>query len=338
MQKVLVTGATGFIGSHTIVQLLEKGYSVVGIDNLANSTDAVLGRIGSITGKKITFRKGDIRDRSFLTGIFEEFQFDAVIHFAGYKAVGESVQNPQLYFSNNLAGSQLLFEVMGEFDVKHLVFSSSCTVYGDPETVPLDESATRKPTNPYGRTKYWIEQMLEDICHADDEWQVLSLRYFNPVGAHPSGLIGEDPSGIPNNLVPFITQTAIGLRDELKIFGNDYDTPDGTCIRDYIHVVDLADGHIKALEKLDRVKGFKPVNLGTGRGVSVLEMVETFAEVNEVEVPYTFAERRPGDAAKVWAATGLANDFLNWRAQKDVKQMLSDSWNWQKSNPKGYQK
>ncbi len=335
-ERILVTGATGYIGSHTIVDLLEQDYQIVGIDNLVNSSIQVIDRIKKITGKSFEFFECDLRDKPSLSDVFKSFDFDKVIHFAGYKAVGESVQEPNIYFSNNFVGSQILFETMAECEVKNLVFSSSCTVYGNPKDVPLSEQSDLNPTNPYGRTKYWIELMLQDLCNSDPNWNVISLRYFNPVGAHESGWIGEDPLGVPNNLMPFITQTAIGIREELKIFGKDYNTPDGTCLRDYIHVCDLSLGHIKALEKIGLNKGFLPINLGTGNGVSVLELVHTFAEVNKVTVNYSFADRREGDAVKVWADPTFAYDFLHWKTEKDIKDMVRDAWNWQKKNPNGY--
>jgi UDP-glucose 4-epimerase len=329
LKNILVTGATGYIGSHTCVELINSGYSVYGIDNLAQSSGSVIDRIEKLNGPLASFQVIDIRDYSELDKFFDENDIDAVIHFAGYKAVGESMENPVLYFSNNLRGSVCLLEVMKKHGVKSLIFSSSCTVYGDPEKTPIDESTKLNPKNPYGRTKLWIEEMLNDITKSDEDWRITSLRYFNPIGAHPSGKLGEIPVGIPNNLLPYITQTAVGDRDCLNIFGNDYPTKDGTCIRDYIHVVDLATGHIKALEKLKT--GFETYNLGTGVGFSVLEMVTKFIELNDVNVEYKFVNRRPGDAAEVWAKVDKAKDELGWSTQFSLDDMLIHSWNWQKN-------
>lgn len=337
--NVLVTGATGFIGSHTIVELLDSDYSVIGIDNLVNSSEKVLERIKEVSGKEFPFFKIDIRDFSRLNKLISSHKIDAVIHFAGYKAVGESVKDPLLYFSNNLKGTINLLEVMQKHEVKKIVFSSSCTVYGNPKTVPVSEMEKESPQNPYGRTKTWIDQMLNDLYLSENNsWSIISLRYFNPIGAHPSGKIGEDPDGIPNNLLPYITQTAIGRRDELSIFGNDYPTPDGTCIRDYIHVLDLSEGHVKALDKIlsDENNNIEYVNLGTGRGHSVMEVVKTFMEVNDIKIPYRFSQRRDGDAAIIYADPSKAKSYLNWKANRTLNDMLRDAWNFQKKNPRGY--
>lgn len=336
-KSILVTGATGFIGSHTIVQLLQDGYNVIGIDNFSNSTSTVITRIKEITNKEFLFEQIDIRDQETLDGLFRENSIDAVIHFAGYKAVGESVEKPLLYFSNNLKGTITLLEVMNENNVKKMVFSSSCTVYGEPDEVPVKENDSLSPQNPYGRTKTWIDEILNDISNSDSHWSVISLRYFNPIGAHPSGLLGEDPKGIPNNLIPYITQTAIGNREVLSIFGDDYNTPDGTCIRDYIHISDLANGHLKALKKLeDENNTIEYVNLGTGQGYSVLEVLHAFMVVNKVEVPHQITSRRPGDAAVVYSDPAKAKDFLKWEAEKGLKEMVKDAWNFQIKNPNGY--
>ncbi|MEX2362966.1 MAG: UDP-glucose 4-epimerase GalE, partial [Balneolaceae bacterium] len=312
-----------------------SNYSVIGIDNLVNSSEKVLERITELTNKQILFEQIDLRDKDKLSQFFENNAINAVIHFAGFKAVGESVENPLLYFSNNIKATITLLEVMAQFNVKELVFSSSCTVYGDPQDVPLTENSLLSPTNPYGRTKYWIEKMLLDIYDADSNWSIISLRYFNPIGAHPSGLIGENPIGIPNNLVPFITQTVIGKRKKLSIFGDTYPTHDGTCVRDYIHVCDLSLGHVAALKKL---KGFNKIdyyNLGTGKGHSVLDVVQTFERVNQVKVPFEIDEKRPGDAAEVWAETARAKEELKWEALLTLEDMLRDAWNWQVKNPEG---
>ncbi len=334
---VLVTGATGFIGSHTIVELLKDDYDIIGIDNLSNSSNIVVNRIKEITKKEFKFEQVDIRDEAALNGLFSQHKIDAVIHFAGYKAVGESVEKPLLYFSNNLKGTVTLLEVMDKNNVKSIVFSSSCTVYGHPKEVPVKENDSLSPENPYGRTKTWIDEILKDISNSDSQWSVISLRYFNPIGAHPSGLLGEDPKGAPNNLMPYIAQTAIGKREQLSVFGNDYNTLDGTCIRDYIHITDLANGHLKAVEKLENViNRIEYVNLGTGRGYSVLDIINTFVEVNKVDIPYNITSRRPGDAAVIYSDPSKAKRFLNWEAKKGLKEMVKDAWNFQLENPNGY--
>jgi UDP-glucose 4-epimerase len=327
--KVLVSGGTGYIGSHTCVELMNCGHDVIVIDNLSNSKKSVLERIERITGKAPLFHEVDICDRAGLEEIFRKYEIDAVIHFAGLKAVGESVEQPLRYYENNVGGSVNLFQVMEKFSVKTLVFSSSATVYGDPETVPIHEGCPLSATNPYGRSKLMIEEILRDVSRPDPSWRIGLLRYFNPVGAHSSGLIGEDPNGIPNNLLPYIAQVADGRREHLSVFGNDYPTSDGTGIRDYIHVVDLAAGHVRTLEKLARSKGVHAYNLGTGRGQSVLEMVKAFEKACGKPIPYRFSPRRPGDIAICYADPELAQKELGWKADKPVDQMCSDAWRWQ---------
>lgn len=334
--KVLVTGGAGFIGSHTAVELLNAGHEVVIVDNFSNSHPVVLDRIQEITGKSLTFYELDILDKEALNKVFEENDIDAAINFASYKAVGESVQKPLDYYHNNLTGLLVLLEVMSDHKVKNIVFSSSATVYGMDNQPPFTEGLPTSATNPYGYTKVMSEQMLEDLYVADPEWSISILRYFNPIGAHESGLIGENPTGIPNNLVPYITQVAVGKLDQLSVFGDDYDTPDGTGVRDYIHVVDLARGHIKALEKISEAPGVYIHNLGTGEGYSVLDLVKTFEEVNGVEIPYKIVERRPGDIAAGYADPSKAEAELGWKAELGLDDMLRDSWNWQKNNPNGY--
>lgn len=338
-QLILVTGGAGYIGSHTTLQLLEAGYQVVVLDNLSNSSAKSLKRIETITGASVDFIEGDIRDAALLDKLFQQYDFKAVIHFAGLKAVGESVQQPIRYYQNNIVGTLNLVEVMNKFGCRNMVFSSSATVYGDPARLPITEDMPRSATNPYGRSKLIIEEILEDIFAADPRWKIINLRYFNPVGAHPSGLIGEDPRNIPNNLMPFISQVACGQRDQLSVFGDDYETVDGTGVRDYIHVMDLAAGHLAALEYLQQQKNgvCLPVNLGTGQGVSVLQMVHFFEKVNGVRVPYEIQPRRSGDVATCYADATRAERLFGWRAKLDVQAMCRDTWNWQKLNPKGYE-
>jgi UDP-glucose 4-epimerase len=327
--KILVTGGAGYLGSHTCLELLSAGHEVICVDNLSNSSMVSLQRVEAITGRSIEFHEVDIRDRDGLAKIFTMHSIDAVIHFAGLKAVGESVAEPLAYYSNNISGTLVLCEVMAESGCKRLVFSSSATVYGDPATVPIVETFPVGATNPYGRTKLMIEEILHDLFTSDPEWQITLLRYFNPVGAHESGLIGENPLGIPNNLMPFIAQVAVGQRKKLQVFGDDYNTPDGTGVRDYIHVVDLAQGHVKALDVLAEQQGVLTVNLGTGRGYSVLEMVAAFEHASGRSVPYEIVDRRPGDIAQCYADPSLA-------ATRDLTQMCNDVWRWQFNNPQGY--
>ncbi|MDD6199643.1 MAG: UDP-glucose 4-epimerase GalE [Firmicutes bacterium] len=335
--NVLVTGGAGYIGSHTCVELLESGYDVVVIDNLCNSNSESLRRVERLTGKSVKFYEGDVRDEALLKKIFAENDIGCVIHFAGLKAVGESVAKPWEYYDNNLNATLVLTKVMKEAGRKNLIFSSSATVYTADNEMPLREtSRTGNCTNPYGWTKYMTEQILSGICHADTSWSVCLLRYFNPIGAHESGLIGEDPRGIPNNLMPFITQVAVGRREKLSVFGNDYDTPDGTGVRDYIHVVDLAKGHVAAVKYVTEHSGCEVFNLGTGTGYSVLDMVHTFIDVNRVSVPYEIVARRPGDIAVCYADPAKSAEKLHWRAEKTLADMCRDSWNWQSKNPMGY--
>ncbi|HEM6272331.1 TPA: UDP-glucose 4-epimerase GalE [Streptococcus suis] len=334
--SILVTGGAGYIGSHTVVELLKLGKEVVIVDNLSNSSILVLDRIEEITGKRPTFYELDVADKAALRSVFEKESIEAAIHFAGYKAVGESVEKPVMYYENNIMSTLALVEVMAEFGVKKIVFSSSATVYGLNNPSPLVENMPTSATNPYGYTKVMLEQILRDLEVSDKEWSVALLRYFNPIGAHESGLIGEDPAGIPNNLMPFIAQVAVGKRAELSVFGNDYDTVDGTGVRDYIHVVDLALGHIKALEKISDTTGVYTYNLGSGQGTSVLELVEAFEKVNGVPVPYKIVDRRPGDVATCYANADKALAELNWKTEKAIEDMCRDTWNWQSKNPNGY--
>ncbi|MRW93043.1 UDP-glucose 4-epimerase GalE [Duganella sp. FT80W] len=327
--QILVTGGMGYIGSHTCIELSKAGYEVVIVDNLSNSKAAVQGRMEHIAGKKFTFIQADIRDRAAMEAVFAQHAIDAVIHFAGLKAVGESVAEPLRYYDNNFSGSVVLFETMAKFQVKSLIFSSSATVYGDPASVPILENFPLAATNPYGRSKLMIEDMLRDVARADDSWRIALLRYFNPVGAHESGLIGEDPNGIPNNLMPFVAQVAVGRRPQLSVFGSDYPTPDGTGVRDYIHVVDLAVGHVKALDKLASAAGVYTYNLGTGQGNSVLEMVRAFEAASGKAIPFQLVARRPGDIAACYADVSLAERELGWKAERDLLQMCADSWRWQ---------
>lgn len=334
--KVLVTGGAGYIGTHTCVELLNDGYDVVVLDNLSNSSDESLKRVQEITGKSPAFYKTDLLDKESVDIIFNDHKIDAVIHFAGLKAVGESVRIPLAYFHNNIIGTLNLLDVMSAHSVKNMVFSSSATVYGDPATLPIKEDFPLSATNPYGRTKLMIEEILQDLHASDTDWNIALLRYFNPVGAHVSGKIGEDPKGLPNNLVPYISKVAIGSLDFLNIFGNDYNTPDGTGVRDYIHVVDLAVGHIKTLPKLFTDPGVVIYNLGTGNGFSVLEMVKGFEAASNQTVPYKIVDRRPGDIAACWADPSKAKEELGWEAKKSLADMCEDTWRWQKNNPDGY--
>ncbi|MCY4045053.1 MAG: UDP-glucose 4-epimerase GalE [Cellvibrionales bacterium] len=333
---VLVTGGAGYIGSHTVVELLNQGQEVVVIDNLANSHRVALERVEVITDKKVTFFEVDIRDKAALRDVFSHTTIDSVIHFAGLKAVGESVEQPLRYYENNVYGTLALLDVMQEFSVFKLVFSSSATVYGDPDEVPIKESATLRATNPYGQSKLMVEHILKDLSKSDERWSLTLLRYFNPVGAHASGLIGEDPQGVPNNLMPFISQVAVGRRDKLSVFGNDYPTKDGTGVRDYIHVVDLAKGHLLALDKLKDQQGCVAVNLGTGEGYSVIDMVVAFEKASKRNVPYQIVDRRPGDIASCYADATFAKEYLGFKAELGVEQMAIDTWHWQSKNPKGY--
>ncbi len=334
--KVLVTGGAGYIGSHTCVELLQADHEVTVVDNLSNSHPDALRRVAEITGREARLHRVDLLDRPALRAVFQSESFDAVIHFAGLKAVGESVREPWRYYHNNLVGSLNLFAEMADHGVERLVFSSSATVYGAPERSPIDESFALGALNPYGRTKWMLDDILRDLAAADAGLRILLLRYFNPVGAHPSGRIGEDPNGIPNNLMPFITQVAVGRLPMLRVFGNDYPTPDGTCIRDYIHVVDLARGHLKALEALERLEGCHAVNLGTGRGYSVLEVIAAFEAACGRELPHEMGPRRAGDAPVCYADPALAERLLGWRAERDVAAMCRDAWRWQSANPDGY--
>jgi UDP-glucose 4-epimerase len=336
MNKILVTGGAGYIGSHTCVELLNAGFDVTVLDNFCNSKMDAINRVQKITGKKVTLIEGDVRDKACLRSIFSEEKIDAVIHFAGLKAVGESVANPLYYYDNNVMGSLALMQVMTEFNVKNIVFSSSATVYGFSDTKPIPESAPLSPFNPYGHTKRMVEQMLEDLSVADAEWNIALLRYFNPVGAHPSGEIGEDPNGIPNNLMPYVSQVAIGKLESLNIFGNDYPTADGTGVRDYIHVVDLALGHVAALNALENSSGLLTVNLGAGRGYSVLELVNTFEKTTGKTIPYKIVSRRAGDIAIYFADATYAKKALGWQTTKSLEDICRDTWNWQSKNPQGY--
>jgi UDP-glucose 4-epimerase len=337
MQKILVTGGAGYIGSHTVLQLLEAGNQVIVLDNLCNSSEESLNRVEELTGKKTILVQGDIRDHTILELLFSKHKIDAVIHFAGLKAVGESVDKPLNYYNNNVYGTLTLCEAMKKYGVQNLVFSSSATVYGDPVELPLREDMpTGEPTNPYGMSKLMVELVLRDLYKSDNDWNIALLRYFNPAGAHPSGRIGEDPNGIPNNLMPFITQVATGKREQLSIYGNDYDTPDGTGVRDYIHVEDLAAGHLKALDKLYTGSGIVTYNLGTGQGYSVLDMVKEFEKQSGKVIPYQFVPRRGGDVASCYADPKTASEALGWKATRGLAEMCKDSWNWQANNPDGY--
>ncbi len=334
--KIIVTGGVGYIGSHTVIQLIDAGYEVVIVDNLSNSKIEALNRVEKITNKRIAFYKADLLNKEKLTEIFINENVDGVIHFAGLKAVGQSVKMPLYYYKNNLIGTLNLLDIMQTTNVKNLVFSSSATVYGDPHKVPITEDFPLSATNPYGRTKLMIEEILRDLYISDKNWNIAILRYFNPVGAHQSGTIGEDPNGIPNNLMPFITQVAVGKREFLSVFGNDYPTVDGTGVRDYIHVVDLADGHLKALEKLKTNPGCVEYNLGTGKGYSVLEVVKAFEKVSGKKIPYKIVERRSGDIAACYANPEAAKQELGWKAKYGIEKMCEDAWRWQLQNPNGY--
>ena len=339
MKKVLVTGGMGYIGSHTVVQLYEAGYEPIIVDNLCNSKPEVLNRIEKITGKRPQFFEIDVRDEEKLDKVFADNEIFAVIHFAGLKSVGESVQKPQLYFDNNIGSTEVLLRVMEKHGCKNIVFSSSATVYGNPERVPIYEIDKVGPTtNPYGETKLRIEFLLKDLAKKDSSWNIVLLRYFNPIGAHKSGLIGEDPQGIPNNLMPYITQVAVGKLAQLRVFGNDYDTPDGTGVRDYIHVDDLAHGHILSLKKIEEKPGLLIYNLGTGKGTSVLELVHAFEEANNIKIPYQIVERRPGDIAECYANADKAFKEMGFKCTRSIVDACRDSWNWQKNNPKGFDK
>ena len=342
--KILVTGGAGYIGSHTCIALHQAGYDIVVYDNLSNSSREAINRVSSLIDQPIEFIEGDIRDTELLRQVFTEHQFFGVIHFAGLKAVGESVAKPLLYYNNNVSGTITLLEVMAETNVKNLVFSSSATVYGDPEVLPIDETSPRSCTNPYGQSKLTVEHILEDLAATNDGWNLIPLRYFNPVGAHPSGQIGEDPNDIPNNLMPYISQVAVGKLEKLSIFGNDYPTVDGTGVRDFIHVTDLAQGHVAALNYLQKRVGqdkyssigFLPINLGTGKGTSVLELVTAFSEVSGQNIPYQFSARRAGDIASCYASADKANELLGWEAKLSITEMCQDTWRWQSMNPNGY--
>ena len=335
--KILVTGGTGFIGSHTLVELSAAGHETVVVDNLSNSNPVSLERVEELIGKKIPFYQVDIRDREGLCRVMEQHRFDACIHFAGLKAVGESVEKPWEYYENNIGGTLVLLDVMRQHGCKNLIFSSSATVYGDPAEIPITERCPKGHcTNPYGQTKSMLEEIMMDMQRADKEWNIVLLRYFNPIGAHPSGRIGENPNGIPNNLVPYVTQVAVGKRSELGVFGNDYPTTDGTGVRDYIHVVDLARGHVAALQAIERNCGIAIYNLGTGQGYSVLDVVKTFEKVNGIKIPYCIKPRRAGDIATCYSNPAKAEKELSWKAQYGLEEMCRDAWNWQKNNPNGY--
>lgn len=335
--SLLITGGTGYIGSHTVVELLSIGEDVVIIDNLSNSSTLVLERIEAITGKLPTFVEGDICDEATLEKVFTEHDITAVVHFAGLKAVGESNTIPLSYYQNNVAGTVTLLQVMAKHNVKNFVFSSSATVYGDRNVAPMVETMETRATNPYGQTKLMVENILFDLAASDSEWSIACLRYFNPIGAHKSGTIGENPNGIPNNLLPFVAQVAVGRLQELAVFGDDYETPDGTGVRDYIHVVDLALGHVKALQKLDVIEGCTPINLGTGNGVSVLEIVNSFKEISGKDIPFKVVPRRAGDVAEMFADATVANELLGWNAERNIDEMIADTWRWQSQNPNGFE-
>ena len=334
--KILVTGGTGYIGSHTVLCLIEAGYQVTVVDSLVNSSRVSLERIEKLTGIRPAFYEGDIRDRVFLDKIFQEDCPDCVIHFAGLKAVGESTEKPLLYYDNNIRGTITLLEVMEAHGCRNIVFSSSATVYGDPDSVPIKEDAPVRTTNPYGSTKLMIENIIRDVAAADERWNAVILRYFNPIGAHESGQMGEDPEGIPNNLMPYIARVAVGRLPKITVFGNDYDTPDGTGVRDYIHVMDLARGHVAAVKKISTGCSVKTYNLGTGKGVSVLELIKAFEKACGKELPWVIGQRRAGDIAASWADASLAEKELGWKAELGIDEMCRDTWNWQSRNPEGY--
>ena len=335
--NILVTGGAGFIGSHTLIELHNAGHNTVVIDNLSNSNKTSLKRVGELINAEIPFYQVDIRDREALERVMEKHHFDVCIHFAGLKAVGESVEKPWEYYDNNIAGTLVLLDVMRKHDCKNLIFSSSATVYGDPQIIPITEECPKgQCTNPYGKTKSMLEDIMMDMQKADPEWNIVLLRYFNPIGAHPSGRIGENPNGIPNNLMPYVTQVAVGKRKELGVFGNDYPTPDGTGVRDYIHVVDLAKGHVAALQAIERKCGLGIYNLGTGHGYSVLQLVEAFKKVNDIDIPYSIKPRRTGDIATCYSNPAKAEKELGWKAQYGLEEMCRDAWNWQHNNPEGY--
>ena len=336
MARLLVTGGAGYIGSHTAVALLEAGHDVVSLDNYSNSSPRALERVQRIAGRPLTVVEGDVRDTALLARLFAQHPLDGVIHFAALKAVGESVEKPLAYYDNNVGGTLALLQAMQAAGVQRFVFSSSATVYGAPEALPITEQAPIRTTNPYGATKAMVEQVLRDLATADARWSVVSLRYFNPIGAHPSGEIGEDPHDIPNNLFPFICQVAGGRRERLSVFGNDWPTPDGTGVRDYLHVVDLAAGHLRAFEFAQRQSGFTAINLGTGRGVSVLQLVRAFETATGKAVPHAVTARRPGDIAECWADPSAAARLLGWRAERSIEQACADGWRWQQQNPNGY--
>jgi len=334
--RVLVTGGAGYIGSHTTLLLLEAGHEVVVVDNLSNSSQESLHRVEKLTGKTVEFYQADVRDSGQLENIFNSHKFKAVIHFAGLKAVGESTLIPLEYYEQNICGTVNLLKVMQKFHCQSIVFSSSATVYGDPATVPITEDFPTSATNPYGRTKLFIEEILRDLSQADANWHMVLLRYFNPIGAHPSGLIGEQPQGVPNNLMPYISQVAVGKREKVSVFGGDYATPDGTGVRDYIHVMDLAAAHLKAVEKIDFLSGTTTINIGTGNGYSVLQMIKAFETVAKVKVAFEIVERRTGDIAECWANAALAEKILGWKAQLGLDDMITDTWRWQRDNPDGF--
>ncbi|WP_020166717.1 MULTISPECIES: UDP-glucose 4-epimerase GalE [Methylotenera] len=335
---ILITGGAGYIGSHTVLQMLEAGHEIVVVDNLSNSSPESLTRVQQITGKTIEFIQADVRHKLAMRAVFEAHSITAVIHFAGLKAVGESAEKPQLYYDNNVTGSLNLLEVMAEFNVKNIVFSSSATVYGDPASVPIKEDFPLSATNPYGRSKLMVEDILRDLHKADDTWRIALLRYFNPIGAHSSGLIGEDPNGIPNNLLPYVAQVAVGRLAKLRVFGDDYATHDGTGVRDYIHVMDLADGHVAALDYLSKNQRMITVNLGTGIGYSVLDVVNAFAKSSAKNIPYEILPRRLGDVAINYADSNVAKELLGWKAKRSLEDMCADTWRWQSSNPNGFKK